>query len=372
MSKNQRFILSNLLSIILTTIILVSCNGPTQTAQGNGSETVALVRGHIVTPEGLSASGALVRLIPKDFNPIVQGDVSTENQAIVDISGAFVFSPKIQKDAHYNLEIHYVKTSMSLMHANIVFNNGQAIFSKDTVRMPGAVVLRIPAETGEGYVFMRGTTRTVLIDSEAKKRGTVLLDSIPAGSIAAIEYSPLSTPANTTTLSDTLTVISKNLNVRGNLMIYKDDQSLVTGTWFNPSLGSLIQDSVTPAYEGLKSYRFDYILDTTYGYAGVGLNLDNWWKGATYDFSHCNKIIAAYKGLATSHGLYIQLRDNNAVSNNVFIGNTSNSFVQSEALISAFKGVNLTQIREIIFGVSDSTNKVGNGTVWIDNVEVEY
>ena len=165
-------------------------------------------------------------------------------------------------------------------------------------------------------------------------------------------------------------MFSKNLNVRGNLVIYKDKQSLVTGTWVNTPASLFVEDSLSPAYDGSKSYRFDYVPDTVYSYAGAGFNLDTWWNGATYDLSRSTKIHAAYKGLAANHGLYIQLRDYNAVSNNVYLGGPSDTFVSGSLPLSAFTGVNLSQIREIIFGVSKVDT--GTGTVWIDDVEVEY
>jgi hypothetical protein len=354
----------------LIAVVFLSCGDPVNVSRGNGSETVAVVYGRVVTPEGLPAQGAVLRLIPKDFNPVAQGDVAPENQSIADTNGIFAFSVKIQNDAHYNLEIHYAKTSMSLMHAEIAFENDSANFPMDTVRMPGAVLIRIPAGTPEGYVLMRGTTRTARIDADAVNRGTVLLDSIPSGCIAPIEYSSPSKPENTSILSDTLTIISKNVNVRGNLVLYKDKQSLVTGTWVNTPTSLFVEDSLSPAYEGIRSYRFDYVPDTAYGYAGAGFNLDTWWDGATYDLSRSTKIHVAYRGLAANHGLSIQLRDYNAVSNNVYLGGTSDSFVSGSLPISAFTGVDLSQIREIIFGVSILDK--GTGTVWIDDVEVEY
>jgi hypothetical protein len=350
-------------------LVLLSCGDLVKVSGGNGSETVASIHGRVVTPEGSSAQGAVVRLIANDFNPVAQGDVGLENQSIADSNGVFAFSTKIRNQSHYNLEIHYTKTGMSLMHADIGFKNDSAGFPTDTVRMPGAVLIRIPAGTSGGYVLMRGTTRTAFIDANAASRGTVLLDSIPTGCIAPIEYSSASNSPSTSLLSDTLTVISKNVNVRGNLVIYKDNQTLVTGTWVNPPACLFAEDSVSPAYEGSRSYRFDYVPDTTYSYAGAGFNLDTWWNGTTYDLSRSTKIHVAYKGLAANHGLYIQLRDYNAVSNNVFLGGTSDTFVSGSLPLSAFTGVDLSQIREIIFGVSKVDT---GGTVWVDDVEVEY
>ena len=143
----------------------------------------------------------------------------------------------------------------------------------------------------------------------------------------------------------------------------------MTGTWVIAPQSLFVEDSLSPAYEGNKSYRFDYVPDTSNGYAGAGFNLDTWWNGATYDLSRSKKIHVAYKGLAANHGLYIQLRDYNAVSNNVYLGGPSDTFVSNSLPLSAFTGVNLSQIREIIFRVSKVDT---GGTVWIDDVEVEY
>jgi hypothetical protein len=336
---------------------------------GNGSETIGKVQGVAYLPGGAPAESARVVLLRSNYDPITDRPPSGDSVTYSDSHGRYALPVTLDSGAAYNLEIRSAEERLSLAHSQISGKSSTPSFLNDTLAPPGAVTITLPAGLPSGALFMPGSTRSVAVSQEDLIRGYALFDSIPAGTSAPVVFAPSAAQGPTQILQSAVTVVSKATTVCRNLVIYSDTQSIVTDTTVWVNCCSFKQDSVNPAFEGKRSYRFDYSIVNYY--AGAGMNLDNWGRSLMWDFSSSRSIRFAYRGLATGHSINIMLRDADSAKATVTAGwGPSDTFTVVEVPLNNFTNVNLRKIFEITFGVSGPYS--GTGTVWIDDVEVIY
>jgi endoglucanase len=155
-------------------------------------------------------------------------------------------------------------------------------------------------------------------------------------------------------------------------VIYKDAQTLITGTWANAGSGgtyTFAEVTGETPHEGTKHYKFTYTF--TAWWAGLGLNMDNWGNNPARDFSGYSHLRIAYRGLAGSQTFRIQLRNGNTYGNLVEIGPTASSYtVVDIPMIALTAGTNLQAdaVREIDLSVGSV--QAGSGTVYFDALEL--
>jgi hypothetical protein len=354
--------------IVSAAMLVVQCS-PSQTATGpgNGSETIATIHGTVFLPGGEPADSACVVLLRSSYNPLVDKKPSGDSVIFADSNGRYVLTVVLDTAKVYNLEISSLKGLLRLAHSKISGKDTGLTFLNDTLGPPGAVTVTLPADLPAGMLFMPGSTRSIIINQEDRERGHILLDSVPAGTIAPVVFASTADPNSTQLLNDTVTVVSGSTIVCRDLMIYSDSQSIVTDSTVWVNCCSFGQDSVNPAFEGKRSYRFDYSIVNYF--AGAGMNLDNWGRLPVWDFSNCSSIRFAYRGLEAGHSMNILLRDADSVKVNVTVGwGPSDTFTTVDVPMSGFSKIDLQRIFEINFGVSGPYE--GTGTVWIDDVEV--
>lgn len=151
-------------------------------------------------------------------------------------------------------------------------------------------------------------------------------------------------------------------------IIYDDNTTIISGTW--NAEGILSEVSNNGPFEGSLHYDFDY--NYTGFWAGIGLNLDNWGSGPTYDFSAYSHIRLAYRGMSGVQGLTIQLRSDNGAGNIINIGGPNATYQEVEvSLLSLFAGtsLDLTSITEINLSVTGSDAN-GSGNLYFDKIEL--
>jgi len=155
-------------------------------------------------------------------------------------------------------------------------------------------------------------------------------------------------------------------------VIYKDAQTLITGTWSGAgSGGSATFSEVTgeTPYEGVKHYKFVYSYNAWW--AGIGLNMDNWGNNPARDFSGFTHLRIAYRGLSGSQTFSIQLRNGTEYGNLVEIGPAAGTYGEVDIpMIALTAGTNLNAdaVREIDLSVGGV--QTGSGTVYFDAIEL--
>ena len=151
-------------------------------------------------------------------------------------------------------------------------------------------------------------------------------------------------------------------------IVYKDAQTLITGTWASAS-STLTEVTGETPFEGNKHYKFVY--NVSGWWAGLGLNMDNWGNGPARDFSGYTHLRIAYRGLAGSQHLYVKLRNGNTYSNTVDIGPTAGAYTVVEVpmiALTAGTNLNVNAVREMDMDVGGV--QTGSGTVYFDAIEL--
>jgi hypothetical protein len=364
----KRILLSYLKVIVTGTVLFACCTSlHTANGPGNGSETIAKIHGTVFLPGGVPADSARVILLRSNFNPLTDKEPSGDSVTFCDSQGHYELPVVLDSSTTYNLEIRSISKQHILTHSNISGHDTSLSFLNDTLTPPGAVTITLPTNLTPGKLFMPGSTVSTTVNQEDCNRGYAIFDSIPAGTAAPVIFAPASDQHSTQILQEPVTITSRSTTVCRNLTVYSDSQSIIVDSTVWVNCCSFRQDSTSPAYEGKWSYRFDYSIVEYY--AGAGMNLDNWGRQPMWDLSNCHSIRFAFRGLATGHSMNIMLRDADSVKVNVTAGwGSSDTFTVVEVPLSYFEGINLHKIFEINFGVSGPYT--GEGTVWIDDVEV--
>lgn len=156
-------------------------------------------------------------------------------------------------------------------------------------------------------------------------------------------------------------------------VIYKDAQTLITGTWAGAGTGgtaTLTEVTGQTPFEGNKHYRFDY--NFLEYWAGTGLNMDNWGGGAARNFSGFSHLRIAYRGLSAGQTLTITLRDGNNFGNTMEVGPPVSTYTVVDIpmiALTAGSPVNASAVREIDLSIS-STNQAGSGMFYVDGIEL--
>ncbi|HAJ79159.1 MAG TPA: hypothetical protein DCO75_05255 [Fibrobacteres bacterium] len=152
---------------------------------GSISETTnGRVSGRVVTVSGTPVNGAVVNLMPADFDP-----VRDLNGVLADTTGA-------------DGEFSFTCTAAGRFSINVSCNaNGAKSLvtdvepDTDTIKIPDVIVLRtgaisvmLPTDVNseKGYVYIPGTR---IFSSLNGRRDSVTLDSVPAGIMPSVNYS---------------------------------------------------------------------------------------------------------------------------------------------------------------------------------------
>jgi hypothetical protein len=165
-------------------------------AGGGGTETVV---GKLVTRTGIAAPGAVIKLLPADYDPFASDEALTGHRVdTTDAQGAYSFyniTPGV-----YTLQAKNPVDGSRSLNAGISLTRDSALVLVDTLRIPGTlkVVLPATADTVQGYVYIPGTE----IGRRLRAGDTLTIDSVPAGLIPAVIYAELSTTAQEEILSD--------------------------------------------------------------------------------------------------------------------------------------------------------------------------
>lgn len=199
---------SFLLSLAIGAVLVVCCAPSKPEVAGTISHVGnAKISGTIIDNQGTPASNAQVRLVPADFNPVVNGGIPDSLIDTTGESGDYVlYAPD---SGLYNIEAIHLNERTRLLIRDIGIQDQDSLsLDSATLKAPGAVIVSISntADTINGYVYVPGTTIKVKIDGEAVSQGRIVIDSMPAGAIPSIHYAVSGSTSNTV-IADSVVVI---------------------------------------------------------------------------------------------------------------------------------------------------------------------
>jgi hypothetical protein len=184
------FLISLCLLSILTILTVISCTSdPNLSGTSSGTEA-KIAQGSIVKENGTAAAQARVRIIPSNYNPLVDS-LSDSAIAITNDKGEFeLFAPDT---GLYNIQANFNDGSCSLIR-NIHIFDKITIVPVSTLHVPGTINVKLPADidTTNGYVYVPGTDRFARLKG---KCDSITIDSVPESDLISINYSRVNTPS---------------------------------------------------------------------------------------------------------------------------------------------------------------------------------
>ncbi|MBN2037449.1 MAG: DUF2341 domain-containing protein [Chitinispirillaceae bacterium] len=161
---------------------------------GGGSEAGnARITGAVVDTLGYPVANALVTVRPWDFDPVKNPEVPASCMDTTGPDG--IYRVSVQKGIAYRVEALVPIQGTSALRAlvgEVLAQEPDTIAPRCTVKTAGAIKVTIPesADHAFGYVFIPGTSRFTFLNNA---RESVVLDSVPAGTIPAVSYSSTKT-----------------------------------------------------------------------------------------------------------------------------------------------------------------------------------
>ena len=129
--------------------------------------------------------------------------------------------------------------------------------------------------------------------------------------------------------------------------------------------GTLAEQLNLGAIEGVKDYSFDYKTK----YDDVNFNICNWLDVNAMDFSAFDSLELSYKGPVTPGAvLSVNLVAVGDVKSNTVLLTLTPNYVSTKVAVSAFSGVNLSQIKLLRFAVDGGSTAAGN--IRLDNIRL--
>jgi ligand-binding sensor domain-containing protein len=156
---------------------------------GGGETTNGYVTGSLVFQDGTPAANAQVKLINEKYNPIKDGKIADSLIDTTDEQGNFIIH--IPSSGIFNIEaLSHVNGTRTLIQ-QIAAEDDTILVPVDTMRAPGVLRVILPQSTQQtaGHLFIRGTTFYLPVGTQ---KDTVVIDSLPAGSIPDIILEQLS------------------------------------------------------------------------------------------------------------------------------------------------------------------------------------
>jgi hypothetical protein len=179
--------------------LLVHCSTQPSSA-GAGSETTNSLTGALANTDKTPASFALVRLIPHDYDGIKDPPPS---QVQTDTAGRYLF---VNVDTGlYNIEAVSIARRTRALVCAVHAVGGRDTVPTDTLFISGTVKIMIPASlaVANGYVYVPGTTVAALLSDTG---GFVVLDSVPAKKMIAVNYALRNGVASPRRIGDSISV----------------------------------------------------------------------------------------------------------------------------------------------------------------------
>jgi hypothetical protein len=154
----------------------------------SGSETTnGYVAGLLIDGDSRPAADALVKLIPKNYDPVKADPASALQADTTDEAGAYSFIVADTTIVDYTIEaVQLVKRTRSLI-TGIAVNHDTTQVRTSTLQVPGTITVKIPAgmDTAGGYMYVPGST---IFASHAGSGGIFVLDSVPSGMIPEVYF----------------------------------------------------------------------------------------------------------------------------------------------------------------------------------------
>jgi hypothetical protein len=169
---------------------------------GTGSETVI---GRIVNEDGTPAGGTMVALRPYNFDPVSGQQPSDYGSDTTDCLGRYTITLNSPTVKRYTLQAVNMplRTRTIIPDIDLSAPSGTTVVADAVLHKTGSikVVLTDSSITGNGYVFIPGTTFYAFMEN-----GYAIIDSVPAETIPRVYYNDTNGTSAPRSLAETVDV----------------------------------------------------------------------------------------------------------------------------------------------------------------------
>ena len=185
----------------------LGCSRNTSMSAGSSGSGNAKVSGVLYQKDGTPASSTQVLLVPSDFDPLHNAQQSKTEAVFIDTTdkeGKYLFQD-IPQDT-YSSEAKAIVDGTKALMENIEVA-GDSVRARDGVlQNPGSIKIMLPVRTDtlNGYIYIPGTD---IYARTNKSSDSVVLDSVPAGTHIAVNYSVTGTTLQPKRLAENISVV---------------------------------------------------------------------------------------------------------------------------------------------------------------------
>lgn len=178
-------------------LLVISCSPPS-TAGGGGSEVEVV--GKVLLPGNSPAPATQVKLIPINYDPSVMAAIADSLIDTSDEQGRYSF--KNVRPGMYNVQAVQLRQRTRLLVTGLLVDSGTITVEPEILHEPGVIRMQLLNRTlHNGYAIIPGTDIAEVV---AAGTSTIIIDSVPVGTIPEVRYEGL---------GDTLSIVSKSVAV---------------------------------------------------------------------------------------------------------------------------------------------------------------
>lgn len=225
--------------LILIIALITSCSmGPV--AGGTTDTGNSVIAGVVIDTNGNAMAETIVRLLAADYNPVEDSPVPDSMTDTTDVKGCYSFT-LLNTTGVYNIEGVHLSQGTKLLITGVHVQGDTTAVQYGILKEPGAIKLFLPdtIDTAGGYLYIEGTTIYNLLSEATPIHDSgyeITLDSVPAGTINAINYGIVSDPSEPVPLTVLVEVSSNEITLVDLLLRwveYTKDNSQLPGNIIN-------------------------------------------------------------------------------------------------------------------------------------------
>lgn len=179
--------IANFIGIALTGLfaVIAACSpepiAGSGTEEGNPGKVIGFVSDTLNRP----VTGAVVRLLPHDYNPVYNASLPDSLTTLTDSNGSYRFS--LSDTGHFTVYCLDRSNGTKMLHCNVFIAGGDTNILHDTLLRPSRIKVVLPdsLDATNGYLYFPGTTIYSWLSAD---NGYIILDSVPGNIYLSIYY----------------------------------------------------------------------------------------------------------------------------------------------------------------------------------------
>ena len=199
--------------ILIIWLLFINCALDPLAGGSTDTELGGTIVGIILNENGDPAYNAQVKLIPSNYNPVIDQPVPDSLIDTTDSSGFYSFT--FTDTGTYNIQAVHLSQGTKVLITGVVVHGDTTVAPYGILKETGTIKTFLPdtIDTVNGYLYIEGTTLSKSLSvAVADSEGVyVVVDSVPESRINSIRYGILNDSSAPVPLTDTIDVFSSQI-----------------------------------------------------------------------------------------------------------------------------------------------------------------